>query len=115
MVKKYRIRHDRDICIGCQACASVCPKYWKMDDKDGKSNIIVDLEKSTEKIKNLGEVKKVLGKEFIFAKKSGNSKEEVLGEKGKYLENDFELNKEAGENCPVNCIHIIDEDEKEII
>jgi len=36
---KYKIIHDRPNCIGCAACASVCPKYWKMED-DGKSSII---------------------------------------------------------------------------
>lgn len=39
MVEKYRIEHIREECIGCAACASVCPKYWKMTD-DGKSSII---------------------------------------------------------------------------
>lgn len=34
----YKIYHDRPNCIGCAACAGVCPDFWKMDD-DGKSNI----------------------------------------------------------------------------
>jgi len=38
-INKYKIIHDREACIGCGACASVCPKYWEMDS-DGKSNII---------------------------------------------------------------------------
>jgi len=31
-----KIQHDRDACIGCGACASICPDNWIMDD-DGKS------------------------------------------------------------------------------
>ena len=31
-----KVIHDRNICIGCGACAAVCPDYWEMGD-DGKS------------------------------------------------------------------------------
>lgn len=81
-MKKYRIVHERDICIGCSACASVCPKYWEMD-KDGKSNI-------------KGHTK------------TGNGEEEILGTKQNPLAIDFESNLEAAESCPVNCIHIFE-------
>lgn len=33
---KFKIVHDRENCIGCGACASVCPENWEMAD-DGKS------------------------------------------------------------------------------
>jgi ferredoxin len=33
-----KIIHDRPVCIGCGACAAVCPDYWEMAD-DGKSDI----------------------------------------------------------------------------
>ncbi|MBS3112900.1 ferredoxin [Candidatus Woesearchaeota archaeon] len=33
---KYKIIHERDICIGCGACAAICPANWVMAD-DGKS------------------------------------------------------------------------------
>lgn len=29
---KYKITHDRDKCIGCGACAAVCPDNWEMKD-----------------------------------------------------------------------------------
>ncbi len=73
---KYKIVHDRDICIGCGACASVAPDYWKMED-DGKSSI-------------------------VNGTKTGNGEEETIE-----LENDYDLNHDAAESCPVNCIHII--------
>lgn len=33
-----KITHERDKCIGCGACASICPSYWTMGD-DGKSDL----------------------------------------------------------------------------
>lgn len=33
-----KIIHDRDVCIGCGACAAVCPDYWEMGG-DGKSDL----------------------------------------------------------------------------
>ncbi len=32
------IIHDRPICIGCGACAAVCPDFWEMEG-DGKSRL----------------------------------------------------------------------------
>jgi ferredoxin len=91
--KNYRIVHDRDICIGCSACASVCPKYWIMED-DGKSSIIGHT-------------------------KTGDGEEEILGTKEQPLTQDFEGNMDAAESCPVNCIHVkeVSEDgtEKDLI
>ncbi len=78
----YKIVHDRDICIGCSACASVSPKYWKMED-DGKSSII--------------------GGEKTF-----NGEEEIFGTNENPKTEDFELNMEAAESCPVNCIHVFE-------
>ncbi|MFH1210732.1 MAG: ferredoxin [archaeon] len=34
---EFKIIHDREGCIGCGMCASVCPENWFMAD-DGKSS-----------------------------------------------------------------------------
>ena len=34
-----KITHEREKCIGCGACASVCPKFFEMAD-DGKADLI---------------------------------------------------------------------------
>jgi len=33
---KYRIEHERELCIGCKQCATVCPDNWFIAE-DGKS------------------------------------------------------------------------------
>ncbi|MDD5417729.1 MAG: ferredoxin [Candidatus Nanoarchaeia archaeon] len=35
---KYTVWQEREKCIGCGACASVCDKFWEMDS-DGKSKL----------------------------------------------------------------------------
>lgn len=77
MVEKYKIVHDRETCIGCAACASVCPKYWEMNS-DGKSDVI-----GAEK-----------------------SEEYYAGGEVLELSEDYDCNKEAADSCPVNCIHL---------
>ncbi|MBS3162592.1 ferredoxin [Candidatus Woesearchaeota archaeon] len=32
----YHITHDRKACIGCGACASVCPENWEMIERNGE-------------------------------------------------------------------------------
>ncbi|MFA6048656.1 MAG: ferredoxin [Candidatus Micrarchaeia archaeon] len=34
----YSVEHDRPNCIGCGACAAVCPAFWEMAS-DGKSDL----------------------------------------------------------------------------
>jgi len=33
-----KIKHERNICIGCGACVSLCPKFWEMAE-DGKATL----------------------------------------------------------------------------
>ncbi|MEW6295361.1 MAG: ferredoxin [Candidatus Diapherotrites archaeon] len=33
---KYKIEHDRPNCIGCGACAAVCPGNWEMTGDKAK-------------------------------------------------------------------------------
>lgn len=30
--------HNRNACVGCGACAAICPKFWEMK-ADGKSHL----------------------------------------------------------------------------
>lgn len=85
MADKYKIIHHRDECIGCSACASVCPKYWEMDG-DGKSNV----------------------KGARREDQDDGKQREYLGENDSPLTEDFEGNMEAAESCPVNCIHLFE-------
>ncbi len=39
MAKKYKITYDRDNCIGAASCTAVSPKYWEIDNRDGKANL----------------------------------------------------------------------------
>jgi ferredoxin len=38
-VSKYKIKHDRENCIGCSACMALCPNFWEMN-ADGRADII---------------------------------------------------------------------------
>jgi ferredoxin len=38
-MSKFKLIHDRPVCIGCGACAVIAPDFWEMND-DGKSDII---------------------------------------------------------------------------
>lgn len=80
---KFKLIHDRPVCIGCGACAVIAPKFWEMND-DGKSDIIGG--------KHVGEIQEL-----------------ELDQK------DFDINFEAAESCPVECIHIEDEEGKKKI
>lgn len=80
----FKVEHVRNDCIGCGACAAVCP-MWEMDDNDGKSNL-------------------------KGAKKNADGIEELeIGDK------DLDSMKESAESCPVNVIHITNNESKEKI
>lgn len=33
-----KVIQDRNACVGCGACAAICPKYWEMKG-DGKAHL----------------------------------------------------------------------------
>jgi ferredoxin len=37
-VKKFKIIHDRPVCIGCGSCAAITEKFWEMNE-DGKADL----------------------------------------------------------------------------
>lgn len=82
---KFILQHNKPECIGCGACAAVAPDFWVMNDSDNKSDI-------------------------VGCKKLDNGWEELSIE-----EKDFAKNKDAAESCPVNVIHIENEETKEKI
>lgn len=80
---RYKIEFDRETCIGALACNAVAEKFWQKAD-DGK----VDLAGATFN--------------------EGAKKWELIID-----EEDFELNKEAEEVCPVAAIKITKIGDKE--
>lgn len=82
----FRIIHDKPICIGCGACAAVNPDFWVMEETDD------ELKSHLNNSEKLGAMEKLL-----------------------IEEEDYELNKEAADVCPVNCIHLYDKDNKKLI
>ena len=42
-----KARVDKDVCIGCGVCPSVCPEVFEMED-DGKAGVIGELVPETE-------------------------------------------------------------------
>ena len=84
-----KAEHVRPECIGCGACVAIAPDFWQMDDNDNKADL-----------KN--------------CKKTRNGSEIVL-EELQLAEKDFQINKDAAEACPVNCIHVYDKDGKKVI
>ena len=72
-----KVVHDKPVCIGCSACVSVADKFWEM--KGAKSHL--------------------KGSKLVGQK-------EVLDLGAKANQKDVELNKDAAEVCPVNCISV---------
>ena len=85
--KTYKIVYDRKGCIGAAACAAVSPEFWEMKD-DGKAHLI-------------GSKTDENGHEVLIIKESQMTDN---------MKKAFESNKEAAEVCPVQVIHIYDEE-----
>jgi len=90
--KKYRIVYDRKGCIGAAACAAVAPEFWEMKD-DGKAHLI-------------GGMTDENGNEILIITENQMTDN---------MKRALELNKEAAEVCPVQVIHIYDEETGEKI
>jgi len=86
---KPKAEHIRPECIGCGACVAIAPDFWQMDDNDNKA----DLKK---------------------CRKTMNGSE-IVKEELEIDDKDFQINKDAAESCPVNCIHIYDKEGKKVI
>lgn len=75
-VKKINIHHQRSKCIGCGSCVLLAPKNWRMNDNDGKSDLVGGVPHKN------GIVSAVID------------------------EGDYAANKEASDACPVNIIRL---------
>ncbi|MBS3060328.1 MAG: ferredoxin [DPANN group archaeon] len=84
-----KIIHNRPGCIGCAACAAIKPEFWAMES-DGKSHLV-----DSDKIKNQDNPQ-------------GDDWEEL-----EIDQHELDDNMMAAEVCPVNVIHIRDEDRNE--
>jgi len=84
--KTYKIVYDRSVCIGAAACAAVAPDFWKMA-QDGKADLVGCKDED--------------GMQVLIVKES---------EMTDNMRNVLELNKEAAEVCPVQAIHVYDEE-----
>lgn len=80
-MKKHKVIHKREKCIGCNACVENAPESWFMDPEDGKSCL-------------------------VGSKKKGHNEHEVYV--GEVFECDLEQNKAAEQACPVGIIKVID-------
>lgn len=67
-----KIIFEKEKCIGCGTCVSVCPNFWEMNG-DGKVNLIESTEEN-------GVFKRVI--------------------------EDAGCNHETSQSCPVQCIHV---------
>ena len=77
-MSKLKLIHRREKCIGCNICYEASPSNWKINEEDGKADLIGSKET----------------KKDVFVKDI--SLDEV------------EENKIAEDNCPVGIIHVED-------
>jgi len=85
MKKKYRIEFERDICIGAAACVTENPSFWSLEP-DGKATAKGEDVKKKKQIVKVELTSKELEKHLLAAK-----------------------------SCPVNAIHVFDEETNEQI
>jgi ferredoxin len=85
--KRYKVVYERKNCIGAGSCISVFPERWKMNSRDDKADLIGGKEETKEK--------EVWIVEFTL--------------------DEFENFKLSAEMCPVNVIHIYDQETNEKI
>ena len=88
MIKKYRVVYDRSACIGAAACVAVQPEKWEINSEDGKADLI-----GSNKILEDGKTTWVV----------------------EFSDEEFEKFMESAQVCPVNVIHIYDEDGKKLV
>ena len=53
MISISKIVHFRKKCIGCNSCVENCPSLWKINEKDGKADLIGAEEKGETFVLNL--------------------------------------------------------------
>ena len=75
-MKKWKVCHKRNDCIGCGSCALLASRFWKMSEQDGKSIL---------------KGARWKGKEFMVAEID---------------EDEVEENQRAAEACPVRIIRV---------
>jgi len=75
---KITLCQKRNDCIGCGTCTLLASDRWRMNDQDGKADLVG------------GEQK---GDEFVVAE---------------IEENEYEANKQAAEACPMGVIRLKD-------
>jgi len=85
--KKYKIVYDQKACIGAAACAAVSPEFWEMKE-DGKAHL-------------KGSHKDDKGNQVLIIKESQMTDK---------MKSALAANKEAAEVCPVQVIHVYDEE-----
>lgn len=78
-MKRYKIVYDRQNCIGAGPCAAVSPSHWYLD-LERKAHV-------------------------VGGKKNETTLEEIL----ECDENELQVHMNAAVSCPVNVIHIFDQ------
>lgn len=106
MAKKYKVVFDKKACIGAAACAAVAPDYWEMQE-DGKAHLIDSDEVEPGK-EVLYLTKELMGKKLRDAVDAAESLSDERLDAA--LDDAREKNIEAAEVCPVQVIHVFDEE-----